>query len=56
MADNIVCHCSFIGCLFGWRAGSIGELSLVNGQTDEDETPNVSMKRGRPRVMTASFL
>lgn len=42
MAGNIACHCSLLGCLLGWRAGSIGELSHVNGQADVDGTPNVS--------------
>ena len=42
MAGNNACHCSLLWCLFGWRAGSIGELSRVNGQADVDGTPNVS--------------
>lgn len=56
MADNIVCHCSLLGCLFGWRAGSIGELTPVNGQQMWTERLMFRELRGRTIVMTTSLL
>lgn len=47
MADNIVCHFSFLGCLLGWRASAIGELRRVNGQQMWTERLIVSRVRGQ---------
>lgn len=56
MAGNIACHCSLLGCLFGWRAGSIGELTHVNGQQMWTERLIVSRVRRQDESLTASFL
>lgn len=55
-ACNIARPFSLLGCLFGWRAGSIGELTHVNGQQMWTERLNVSKVRRQDESLTASFL